>query len=435
MGQRYAYFRTPEGRPYRGKDAKHAPNHILSEIGLTAIRKDDGVCWPGFNVHRYETALKASMTVIDPDGKEINETDAGAIIWRALSAIVKTSPATPIAPASLLDACDGLAAEFLRKPTSDYIAVTTLSIGDVPSREILVGERSISVLSERGKFAIPDVAIRHFHDCGEIESKKYTIISVPARGRSVSEAIDDALSVIHLLRGLWSLFVTYHSWSISSGSPKRQAIGSIHTGPFYTLHHPDGRAVDDIYWYAHHVSDERKVFEGSHKWPKIEENRQWAMDQLSKLKYRLDVQNLLVRYAEALDQNDMEIAFLKMWSILEHMTNTVGANYDETIERCIWLFAEKDRLLARDMLKSVRVHRNRIVHAGDSGIEGDQVAYLLKLFVDTHLLQLLRNPCSCESLKEYGELLSMSCDTKELEKLRRHVEHAISMRELPDAKD
>lgn len=145
------------------------------------------------------------------------------------------------------------------------------------------------------------------------------------------------------------------------------------------------------------------------------------------LPYRAELQDLLIRYAEALDQTDMGVAFLKMWSILEKVTQTVGDSYDETIKRSLWLFADEDRDLAREMLGCLRGRRNLFVHAGRSGGNGDQIVYLVKMFVDRHLIELIKNPCGCRYLGEYAEILSLPRDIRDLEKKRRHIKFAMKL--------
>lgn len=103
MGKRYTYFRTPDGKPYRGADDKHAPVHILAEIGKTAtLISNGGISWPGFYISRLKVALKPSLVVLDPGNVELNETDAWQIVWQAVVALVKNAPGKPVKPKELL---------------------------------------------------------------------------------------------------------------------------------------------------------------------------------------------------------------------------------------------------------------------------------------------------------------------------------------------
>jgi hypothetical protein len=112
---------------------------------------------------------------------------------------------------------------------------------------------------------------------------------------------------------------------------------------------------------------------------------------------------------------------------LEKITNTVGGKYDETIKRAIWIYSRSSRGLAKDMLESLRNQRNRYVHSGTSTMESDQVAYLVKSFVDPHLLRLLSNPLGVKSLEEYGEYLALPTDVSALQQQRRMIVRALTL--------
>jgi len=158
-------------------------------------------------------------------------------------------------------------------------------------------------------------------------------------------------------------------------------------------------------------AEDLPLFKHADKWPKIEGNRRWAVRLVKGLPYRADLESLLLRYISALDQPNPEAALLQLWGILEKLTHTVGAKYDETIKRAVWIFSGEDRLLAKDLLEAVRCRRNQYVHASRTGPDSDQVTYLVKSFVDPHLIRLIRNDFSIKSLDQYGEFLSLPTET------------------------
>jgi len=141
------------------------------------------------------------------------------------------------------------------------------------------------------------------------------------------------------------------------------------------------------------------------------------------LSYRKELEDLILRYAAALDQTDHNVALLQMWSILERLTNTVGAHHDETVRRTVWLFKDKD--LARNLLDCVRLQRNLYVHAARSAEKPDQATYLIKTFVDPHLFSLIRNDLKVTSLEEYGQHLSLPTDVTTLHRNKRWFAKAI----------
>jgi hypothetical protein len=182
---------------------------------------------------------------------------------------------------------------------------------------------------------------------------------------------------------------------------------------------------DDLFWYEPTFTQEQDLFKYANRWKEIEKNRRWAMRRLAVLDYRSDLEALLIRYAGALDQPDMEVAFLHMWSILERITNTISSNYDEMINRVVWSYWDVDRPIARDILQTIRYRRNEYVHSGKVGRDGDRAAYLIKSFVDPHLLKLISNPFKIRSLDEYGEFLALPTDRTMLAQRRKNLAKAL----------
>ena len=433
MGKRYTYFRAPNGKPYRGTDDKHAPVHILAAIGESATLNPNGeVAWPGLLMNRLQVALKPLLVVLALGDVELNETDAWHIVWQAIVALIKSAPGKPVKPNELLHRADKSAAKYFNTPPTKYALLSSLSIIDLPSKSIRVQGCTISSLKKRDKrFPLPkalswqlDSSVFSRH----LKSSKYRLVKVSTEGRSIYDATERALNSLNLLRGLWSLFATYGFWSISFGSTTRKPLGVIHTGPFHTLHFLDGTSVDDnLFWYDPDFTEDQSIYQPADGWKDIEKKRRSAMRRLVTLEYKNDLEDLLIRYAGALDQPNTNIAFLQMWSILEKMTDTIGANYDETIKRTLWPFRSQDRLVARNMLESLRYRRNQYVHSGKGGQESDQVAYMIKSFVDPHLLKLIFNQFNVRSLEEYGEFLALPADATAVEKRKKMLVQALGV--------
>lgn len=431
MSKRYTYFRMPNGKPYKGNNGEHAPGAVLSEIGKTAKLNSNGdVCWSGFPIDRLQVALRPAFAVVDPGGVELNETDAWEIIWKTIVALVKSAPEKPLRLIDVLNKANQSAAAFFRTAPRKYVLVTDLSIADLPARSIKVRGCTISSLKERGKkFTLPKLLPLHLHGSvfsKHMKSSKYRLVKISTEGRSEYDAAEGALNSLNLLRSLWSLFATYGSWTRRFGITSKRPLGVVHTGPIYTLHLPDGKpAADDLYWYEPDFTGDEPIFQPPTGWEQLEKHRQWAMKRLAAVEYRPDLEDLLVRYAGALDQPNMDIALLQMWSILEKITDTTGGKYDETIKRTVWPYLDQDRPLAKDMLESLRHRRNQYVHSGKAGQESDQIAYMIKSFVDPHLLRLISNPFNVHSLKEYGELLALPTDVTVLEQRKGMLTQAL----------
>jgi hypothetical protein len=159
MTKRYAFFREPTGKPYSGNDGKYAPTAILAPIGQSSVTTDQGqVGWSNFGLFKLEPALRASVTLIGPDDREVNESDAKDLLLRAIIESVEKSPGQPVKPTQFLAAADRLAAARFRQPESQYILVSSLSVNCLPVKTIRVGGCKVSSLVKRGtRFPLPDV--------------------------------------------------------------------------------------------------------------------------------------------------------------------------------------------------------------------------------------------------------------------------------------
>ena len=328
---------------------------------------------------------------------------------------------------------DESAAMFFRKLPAKYVLISSLSINSLPSKRIRVQDCTISSLKRRGtKFALPKFVSWRF-DTEEsafskhIKHSKYQIVKVSTEGRSIYDATERALNALNLLRGLWSLIATYGSWTISGGIVSRKPLGIIHTGPIHTLHFPNGASVDNnLMWYDPDFTEDQPIYQPAKGWWKdIEKKRRLAMRRLAALEYKNDLITMLIRYINALDQPNTDIAFLQMWSILEKITDTIGGKYAETIEKTLWPFQGQDRLVTKNILESLRYRRNQYVHSGKGDQNCDQITYIIKSFVDTHLFMLFSNHLNVHSLEEYGNFLALPSSITTLKERRQILTQAL----------
>ena len=77
------------------------------------------------------------------------------------------------------------------------------------------------------------------------------------------------------------------------------------------------------------------------------------------------------------------------------------------------------------MLESMRLQRNRFVHAAKSSREPDQATQAVKAFVDPHLFRLIRNDLDVESIQDYGRCLAISPSINTLCEEKRWRDRAI----------
>ena len=71
--------------------------------------------------------------------------------------------------------------------------------------------------------------------------------------------------------------------------------------------------------------------------------------------YNVKLEHELVRYVRALDEPDIEPRLLKLWGLLESVTESGGNDYKETIKRAVFLFPkEKTLKFTLTQIKNIR---------------------------------------------------------------------------------
>jgi hypothetical protein len=433
MSKQYVFWRKPDGRPCTSNDGRHAPTYLLSRYGeLSSVNSAKGISWPSTTeLHRIELAIRSSVVIIEPDGRELNQTTSWSLVKNALnSVILRSGGSKPLLQNEIVSEASKVAAAFFRRPLSDYYLLSSLSIDRFPARSIRVDDCVVTKGPQTKQRQIPDSlkgTIRFHGWISEaIDSPLYTLIKVATRARDVHEALDKSTDALNLLRGYWTLFATYGSWVLSFNSnPKPRPIGAIRSGLIHTLHNPDGSPATDVYWYEPAYAEVEKSFDPKGNWKSIEDNRRLAMRRMKNCDYRRDLEALICRYVVAMDSPDLDSTLLQLWSILEKVTNTVGASYDETIDRATWFF--RDRQFHKQVLSSLRLRRNQLVHAAKSGPENDQAVYAIKFIIEPHLMCLIQNEFKVRSLSEYADYLSLPSTVSVLEKRRLMFSRALRL--------
>lgn len=82
MVAHYVFFRDSTGKAAKRGDGKHAPTHMLANMGESSVLQEGGrIEWKGW--FNQDEALFTSFMVLDPDSVELNDRDTKRLIWKA----------------------------------------------------------------------------------------------------------------------------------------------------------------------------------------------------------------------------------------------------------------------------------------------------------------------------------------------------------------
>jgi hypothetical protein len=163
---------------------------------------------------------------------------------------------------------------------------------------------------------------------------------------------------------------------------RRKPINKIVLGPIHSLHEPNGTLAVESGWYEpDYVGPQISVRLDQ----RVEGMRTFERDvrrYLAKSRYRTDLENSLRRYGRILDSHDWNNAFVQLWGLLEHLTDTTRSDYKATSKRAMFLYPQAELPLHRQVLAHLAHHRNRAVHAGYVSEDAETLLYQLKRYVE-----------------------------------------------------
>lgn len=414
MPARYAFWKTPEGKPYKRLDDKYAPTSILKHLANNSTVEGSGnLQWP-FDLSFVDNSavLQSSILIQDNEKRTLNNFDTTSIVKKALHTIVREKGGQcEISATEFIGKANDIAAEFFRNPPQDFSIVTSISLGRVPSEPIRSLDGEVNWLENRTSFSVPN-AVKNLSANApikfgqHIETTNYKWISIKTAGRSVADAIERATVSINFLRGVWTLLSGETRPIIPFGSPVQDSPGVIALGPLFTIHGTDGALASEYYWYDSHYQKDQQLYSPS-SWETLETNRKWVFEKIQNHPCHADLVELIGRYAIAHDYLDHDVAFLQMWALIEKISDTIGAQYDTTIKRIAWPYFE-DRKIQEEILFHLRGKRNQFVHSSKMESKpNDHPFFLIRPYVNAHLLSLLRNDFNVNSLAEYAGVLSL----------------------------
>ena len=328
--------------------------------------------------------------------------------------------ARPITANSLLKQCSKLEQEYLALPKIQFRLLSEISLLwtiDVPRTK--VGQTTITFNPKRVKgFAERSRLLNDSRaELGFVLPNHYKRLSALVSARTPFEAAEMALNGIDLMRASWNLAINRGKiWRYSSGSPS--PVNEIRLSPFHTVHDSTGTLATETYWYDPGYAKPASLYSDKPQFSGLQEFAKKIRVKLAQLPYRQDIESALIRYVRALDSADLNDTFLRLWSLLEYLTDSGHDPYKVAIRRAVFMF--KDRERAQLVLTHLTQHRNRFVHAGSDSNEIESLVFLLKRHVDSLMLFHLVNSFGFTTRGEAAKFMDLPPNRDEIDlRIRR----------------
>lgn len=225
-------------------------------------------------------------------------------------------------------------------------------------------------------------------------------MEVKVKSRSKTEAIQRGLKAVNFLRGL--MCIELNSSSLIAGETYRP-INKVRLGRYHTLHDEDGDALDDPIYY------EPKFISASKVKPKspviFEKNLRFYTENISESPDSPKIEQAILRYVDALDESDNNVAVTKLWSVLETLIVAEQSNCVLMPKRIAALYNNCG--LTKQMVLHIKDYRNTLVHTGTEDDNSIYRAYRLQEYFIRYLVWIIHPKSEVSSIAEANQMLDI----------------------------
>ena len=414
------------GANWINKIYKFEPTRICTHIEKSKIIDAKGnVKFKGFGHKEYEVILHSMLEF--PSG--IPEYETRRIITNAL---FKAGKKGTITPDRVLAEINKHLAERKKEPDQRYALASSLSLDKSLDLKRLHFDNKIIIFEKKlhksfhkeSQKLIPEASNSLFANLPE----NYLQIRVHVTAKSIHDASITALNAIDYVRGIWNWVINRRQYFRFSWGGKPKPINKIILGPIHTIHTPKGElASDSTWWYEPSYIGAIKPYKlKTDETTVLYDSFNFAQDSFSKHKYPDIIRDAIIRYTRALDERVWSTAFIKLWGVLELLTDTIGQSYETTVKRTAYMY--EDREYNYQVLQHLRKYRNSSIHHDSENSEVETYLYQLKNNVDILLDFHITNRFGFDSIQDASSFLSLPMEKASIEKRIKNLDKALKFR-------
>ncbi len=398
-------------------------NPSLPLVRLDADKKINSKGEVEYTVGSFEDCLELLCSSVELS-RDLSEDTARGFVHQAVHAAAKTDT---LNQACVLRHISRKEEEYKKKPIHRFLMAGCLSI---KSRNQLAPIRSSEGAIRFGRDvprAILEQELHYRRIFLQAESREfprdYLRFVVPTLGKSDSEAGWQALDTLDYYRALWNLRINSQCyWRMSSGVV--DPVNRIVLGPLQTLFRGDSTLIEHKWWHDRAYRGPQAVYDVTATWDDLRRYETRARMKIKTSRSKDALVNGLLRYVRALDGRDYESVFLKLWGVLEHLTQSNDKKV--IVRRAAFLW--KDYEFHAQILLHLRYSRNSMVHLDQFGGRGEALVYQLKRYVEALLHLLIFSGNKFKSSEEINRFLDLDPNLESLNKGSRLIKRGIKFR-------
>lgn len=318
-------------------------------------------------------------------------------------------------------------------PFKRFSLVTSISIFSIPvprniilDKAQIIFERTLNPkFQKESEYLLSEAGLRIFGDL----PTDYMPVRIHVSARTIHNAANKALESIDFLRGIWNWSINRQQYSRFSWGGLPKPVNKIILGPIHTLHESNGKIAAERHWWYEptYLGPIKNYSINREELERLYKSLEFVKSKIKNHKYPIPIKNAFIRYTRALDYRDWSVAFLKMWGIIELLTDATNKSNEIAVKRAAFLFS--DREYTFQLLTQLREFRNSSVHYDKENSEIEAYLYQIKFYVENLIGYHLNN--NFDSLEEAAEFLDSPYQIEEIRKKIKKLQRAKHFRITP----
>lgn len=391
---------------------KADPSKLLKELKSIVFGPDEKVAialtreeYPKvkFNAARFDEIVVNLLSIVEFN-KAVSKSVKKDILEES---IFEISSENKIVAGYLLETISKKAESYLNREEKRYVIPTYLSVKRPSSLKRRKIGRTYFTFSDQHRSKVRNLIKEKIDFYYQRKlPQNYTALNMFVSSRGFKEAGDIALNELDYLRSVWNLIINFKVYTRLADGLQRP-VNRILAGPIY-LGYEKENFGDDYFWYEPNF---KKYFRAFNKLStEVFEEEKKVRDKIENSPISESLKKGIILYGKALDDNDVNSCLIKLWSLIEFLTDS--RNYEQASEKILFLLPDEDK--HKNILKLLRSVRNEIVHEGFDASDHHIYIYQLKKYVEMLLSYLISNNKKFDDLTQVGKLLDLKKDKDKL---------------------